>query len=138
MDYIECIPIGETRNYVMRVLENVQVYRARLNGGHAPLKLVTDLKRGGYGQIASAYQTARNTLTPALAPTRTDTPVDVVASATAPNPPEEAVIERTALERGTIRHVKTQAELARREGAAHKIKAKGRGVRHGKAKRRRS
>jgi soluble lytic murein transglycosylase len=139
VDYIECIPIGETRNYVMRVLENVQVYRARLNGGHAPLKLVTDLKRGGYGQIASAYQTARNTLTPALTPTRTDTPVDVVASAPVPNPPEEAVIERTALEQGTIRHLKTQAELARRDGKVHKIKAKSRGgARHGKAKRRRS
>jgi len=25
VDYIECIPIGETRNYVMRVLENVEV-----------------------------------------------------------------------------------------------------------------
>ncbi|HWA61188.1 MAG TPA: lytic transglycosylase domain-containing protein, partial [Caulobacteraceae bacterium] len=43
LDYIECIPIGETRNYVMRVLENVEVYRARLNGGRAPLTVVADL-----------------------------------------------------------------------------------------------
>jgi soluble lytic murein transglycosylase len=32
----------------MRVLEAMQVYRARLHGGSAPLTLATDLKRGGY------------------------------------------------------------------------------------------
>ena len=48
VDFIECIPFSETRNYVMRVLEATQVYRARLNGGAAPLTLDQDLKRGGY------------------------------------------------------------------------------------------
>lgn len=48
LDYIECIPFSETRNYVMRTLETTMVYRARLNGGEAPLTLSTDLKRGGY------------------------------------------------------------------------------------------
>ena len=48
VDFIECIPISETRNYVMRVLEAMQVYRARLNGGHAALTLSKDLKRGVY------------------------------------------------------------------------------------------
>lgn len=33
VDWIESIPFGETRNYVRRVLANVQVYRARLGGG---------------------------------------------------------------------------------------------------------
>ena len=33
VDFIECIPFGETRDYVMRVLEAVEVYRARLSGG---------------------------------------------------------------------------------------------------------
>jgi soluble lytic murein transglycosylase len=47
-DYIECIPFSETRNYVMRVLEATEVYRARLGGGRARLSLATDLKRGGY------------------------------------------------------------------------------------------
>jgi soluble lytic murein transglycosylase len=37
LDFIECIPIGETRDYVMNVLANYQVYRARLNGGRATL-----------------------------------------------------------------------------------------------------
>ena len=47
-DFIECIPFSETRDYVMRVMENVQVYRARLAGGSAPLTIATDLKRGGW------------------------------------------------------------------------------------------
>jgi soluble lytic murein transglycosylase len=48
VDYIECMPFSETRNYVMRVLENVQVYRAKLAGGSAPITLTADLKRGSY------------------------------------------------------------------------------------------
>jgi soluble lytic murein transglycosylase len=48
LNFIECIPFSETRNYVMRTLETMQVYRARLNGGAAPLDLAGDLKRGGY------------------------------------------------------------------------------------------
>ncbi|WP_421931629.1 transglycosylase SLT domain-containing protein [Phenylobacterium sp.] len=49
IDFIECIPFSETRNYVMRVMEGMQVYRARLNGGTAPITLSQDLKRGAYG-----------------------------------------------------------------------------------------
>ncbi|MDB5469609.1 MAG: lytic transglycosylase [Caulobacter sp.] len=48
LNYIECIPFSETRNYVMRTLETMQVYRARLNGGTTPLTLSADLRRGGY------------------------------------------------------------------------------------------
>lgn len=48
VDFIECIPFAETRNYVMRVLEGAQVYRARLHGGSIALTLAEDLKRGGY------------------------------------------------------------------------------------------
>ena len=47
-DFIECIPFSETRDYVMRVMENVQVYRARLAGGTAPLTIAADLKRGAW------------------------------------------------------------------------------------------
>jgi soluble lytic murein transglycosylase len=49
LDFIECIPFSETRDYVMRVLEATQVYRARLHGGVAPLTLQDDLKRGAFG-----------------------------------------------------------------------------------------
>ena len=48
IDFIECIPFSETRNYVMRVMEGMQVYRARLHGGEVPITLTADLKRGGY------------------------------------------------------------------------------------------
>jgi soluble lytic murein transglycosylase len=43
IDWIEEIPFGETRNYVQRVLENAQVYRARLAGKDAPLRILADL-----------------------------------------------------------------------------------------------
>jgi len=52
LDFIECIPFSETKDYVMRVLEATQVYRARLNGGAAPITLEADLKRGAYGYAA--------------------------------------------------------------------------------------
>ena len=52
LDFIECIPFSETRNYVMRTIETTMVYRARLNGGVAPLTLSSDLKRGGYSYAA--------------------------------------------------------------------------------------
>ncbi len=48
IDFIECIPFSETRNYVMRVLEGMQIYRAKLNGGSAQVTLSADLARGAY------------------------------------------------------------------------------------------
>jgi len=52
VDFIECAPFTETRNYMMRVMENLGVYKARLAGGSAPLTLSDDLARGvGSGPI---------------------------------------------------------------------------------------
>lgn len=45
VDWIELIPIYETRNYVQRVMEAVLVYRARLQGAKAELNLDRDLRR---------------------------------------------------------------------------------------------
>jgi len=45
VDWVELIPFSETRNYVQRVMENLQVYRQRLKPG-APLRIADDLKRG--------------------------------------------------------------------------------------------
>ena len=51
IDWVESIPFSETRNYVQRVIENVQVYRARLNDGQpAPLRMESDM--AGRGQFA--------------------------------------------------------------------------------------
>jgi soluble lytic murein transglycosylase len=48
VDWIELIPFGETRNYVQRVMENLQVYRHRLAGTPVPIELERDLHRGRY------------------------------------------------------------------------------------------
>jgi soluble lytic murein transglycosylase len=45
VDWVERIPIAETRNYVQRIMENLQVYRARFNGS-SKLVIEADLKRG--------------------------------------------------------------------------------------------
>jgi soluble lytic murein transglycosylase len=45
IDWAERIPLAETRNYVQRVMENLQVYRARFGGG-SKLLIEADLKRG--------------------------------------------------------------------------------------------
>ena len=45
VDWVERIPIAETRNYVQRIMENLQVYRARFGGG-SKLMIEADLKRG--------------------------------------------------------------------------------------------
>jgi soluble lytic murein transglycosylase len=45
VDWVERIPISETRNYVERVMENLQVYRARFNGNNR-LVIEADLRRG--------------------------------------------------------------------------------------------
>ena len=44
IDWVEMIPIAETRNYVQRIMENLQVYRARFGGG-TKLLIEADLKR---------------------------------------------------------------------------------------------
>ena len=46
IDWVERIPFSETRNYVQRVMENMQVYRVRLGGG-SQLMIEADLRRGG-------------------------------------------------------------------------------------------
>ena len=45
VDWVELIPFSETRNYVQRVMENLQVYRARFGGG-TKLQIEADLHRG--------------------------------------------------------------------------------------------
>lgn len=42
VDWIETIPFRETRNYVQRVLEGLQVYRNRIAGGPVPYRVLQD------------------------------------------------------------------------------------------------
>ena len=53
IDWVECIPFHETRQYVQKVLQNVHVYRSRL----APQTVKTmtaDLTRGAPSELATA------------------------------------------------------------------------------------
>ncbi|MBY0429319.1 MAG: lytic transglycosylase domain-containing protein [Alphaproteobacteria bacterium] len=43
VDWVERIPFNETRNYVQRVMEALQLYRAKLSGGNAILGINRDL-----------------------------------------------------------------------------------------------
>ena len=45
VDWVEMIPFAETRNYVQRIMENMQVYRARFGRTHR-LMIEADLHRG--------------------------------------------------------------------------------------------
>jgi soluble lytic murein transglycosylase len=46
IDWIERIPFTETREYVKKIMEALQLYRSRLSGGEKALQLVQDLNRG--------------------------------------------------------------------------------------------
>jgi soluble lytic murein transglycosylase len=45
IDWVENIPFDETRNYVQRVMENLQIYRSRLSDKGARIALEDDLNR---------------------------------------------------------------------------------------------
>lgn len=51
VDWIEMIPIDETRNYLHRVLENLQVYRWRLNPTQIARRIDQDLRRNGRVEV---------------------------------------------------------------------------------------
>ena len=43
VDWVETIPFGETRTYVMRVSEGVVIYRGRLKGASTPVRITSEL-----------------------------------------------------------------------------------------------
>jgi soluble lytic murein transglycosylase len=46
VDWVERIPIRETRRYVQKIMESIQIYRWRLNQEDTTLRLAQDLHRG--------------------------------------------------------------------------------------------
>ena len=48
IDWVESIPFSETRNYVQRVMENMQVYRARRNDNQSNNQIYRDLTQGAF------------------------------------------------------------------------------------------
>jgi soluble lytic murein transglycosylase len=57
LDWIERIPIEETRRYVVKVLSNIQIYRARLGEEETALRLTQDLNRAR--EVSEAPQRSR-------------------------------------------------------------------------------
>jgi soluble lytic murein transglycosylase len=53
IDWVERIPLSETRNYVQRVIENLQVYRVRFDSG-APVMSKSDERPGNPHEANSA------------------------------------------------------------------------------------
>lgn len=68
LDWVELIPFSETRNYVQRVMENVQVYRGQLNDKPIPGRLYGDLERGGPRDRAASTKGPSIVLANAAAP----------------------------------------------------------------------
>jgi soluble lytic murein transglycosylase len=54
VDWINRIPFEETREYVQKVLANIQIYRARLGDEETALQLKSDLRRTGNGNVRRA------------------------------------------------------------------------------------
>ncbi|MFE3835970.1 transglycosylase SLT domain-containing protein [Pseudogemmobacter sonorensis] len=44
VDWVETIPFAETRTYVMRVVEGLVIYRAKLRGTTGPIRITAELK----------------------------------------------------------------------------------------------
>ena len=98
IDWIERIPFAETRNYVERVLENLQVYRNPLSDRDERLGIVADLYRPVAPKLA-AVKYHEPSIPPTLAsvPIPSMSPRDVVleaqdADAPAAESASEAVI----------------------------------------------
>jgi soluble lytic murein transglycosylase len=117
VDYIECIPIGETRNYVMRVLENVQVYRARLNGGHAPLTLPADLKRGDYGTPRPMNVVSPMVMTPEMKATI----AEIVAASPVPDPPPRLIRAADESRRARAHRPASKSHKAKRHAKRREV-----------------
>ncbi|HMO06386.1 MAG TPA: lytic transglycosylase domain-containing protein [Paracoccaceae bacterium] len=43
VDWVESVPISETRTYIMRVVEGLVIYRARLRGTGGPVRVIPEL-----------------------------------------------------------------------------------------------
>lgn len=86
IDWIETIPFSETRNYVQRVIENLEVYRGRLAGEALPTRIEDDLRRHTGAPFSTPAPTPRPSSVP-LAPPATPTPASTPISVPAPVAP---------------------------------------------------
>ena len=90
IDWMENIPFTETRNYVQRVMENIQVYRARLGNQSADLRIEQDIARyDGTEPIIQTTPRPQMALTP-VAPRAPRPQLAVPAPVVAAIPPAAA------------------------------------------------
>ena len=87
IDWIESIPFEETRNYVQRVMENVQVYRQRLAADKVvPLRLAEDLQRASATPRETAERGPLAPMSPSVAPAPAPTRPERPATASSASP----------------------------------------------------
>lgn len=85
IDWIENIPFSETRNYVQRVMENLEVYRGRLSGQPEPVRIESDLRRyAGSTPITTPAPTPRPSNVPLAPPSQSATTVRPAANTPVP------------------------------------------------------
>jgi soluble lytic murein transglycosylase len=85
IDWIEQIPFTETRNYVQRVIENMEIYRNRLSGRDEPLRILADIYRPNapqIGPLAPGYEASAVTPFPRPAPAADGSNVSSASTAT--------------------------------------------------------
>lgn len=97
VDWVELIPFQETRNYVQRVLENTQVYRARLAEGPIAGRLIADLELGGGSKRAGLLPGRQYAGTLPPAPART---IEIAKNAALPEAAPATPVETTPGEAG--------------------------------------
>ena len=98
IDWIEMIPIRETRNYVQRVLEGTQVYRWRLGRRPTASSLERDLARGMSTRMLHAHCGPRGTVAPGeLAEFRALCPFPREGAAAPADRPHRAASRRSRL-----------------------------------------
>ena len=116
--WIESIPFTETRNYVMRVLESLHVYRARLHGRPEALRLVADIGAGAGGRRSRpATSTARR-------PRRVETSAGARAQSRSREAPAPAAPAGRGC-RGRRRGSARRRRRSRRRGARRRARGRG-------------
>jgi soluble lytic murein transglycosylase len=132
VDWVERVPFSETRNYIMRVLENTQIYRAILNGRDAPLQLASDLRRGGYTAVAAAQFSSDVAQSPAVSTSPTPAPqieAAVRASRPVPDDDEAAPVTDAKPKAGTAKGKSADPKAKGRAKAKEKSKPKSKSAR---------
>lgn len=92
IDWIENIPFSETRNYVQRVMENLEVYRTRLSGKNETVRINKDIERHSGPAITTPAPLRSPTMLPLASP---DTGVAAQASSLSSATPGKLVLPDT-------------------------------------------